>query len=75
MCCFLSNVSMDRLILTIISVECKIADDERLKHICFWPGHREHFGERMDTFYKPYNSTIDQQRLVSVVRFIVIDNN
>ncbi|GJX93748.1 hypothetical protein Tco_0348334 [Tanacetum coccineum] len=38
--------------------------DERMEHICLWPGHTEHFGERNDTFYKRFSSTLDKQQLV-----------
>ena len=43
---------------------CALADDDRLKHICQWESHREHYQEADDTFYKPYASTVDKQRLV-----------
>ncbi|GJW49875.1 hypothetical protein Tco_0091226 [Tanacetum coccineum] len=38
-------------------------DDDRMEHICLWPGHTEHFGERNDAFYKRFSSTLDKQRL------------
>ncbi|PWA38224.1 hypothetical protein CTI12_AA583670 [Artemisia annua] len=28
------------------------AKDERMYHLCMWPGHREHFHEKTDVFYK-----------------------
>ncbi|GJZ07723.1 hypothetical protein Tco_0542006 [Tanacetum coccineum] len=28
--------------------------NDRMEHICLWPSHTEHFGERNDTFYKRY---------------------
>nr|GEZ30636.1 hypothetical protein [Tanacetum cinerariifolium] len=41
--------------------------DERMEHICLWPGHTEHFSERNDTFYKRFSSTLDKQRLMLIV--------
>nr|GEW32302.1 hypothetical protein [Tanacetum cinerariifolium] len=37
--------------------------DDRMEHICLWPGHTKHFGKRNDTFYKRFSSTLDKQRL------------
>ncbi|GJX88720.1 hypothetical protein Tco_0340734 [Tanacetum coccineum] len=29
--------------------------DDRMKHVCFWPFHMEHFGEMPKTFYKRFD--------------------
>ncbi|GJZ86786.1 hypothetical protein Tco_0658396, partial [Tanacetum coccineum] len=44
--------------------------DERMEHICLRPGHTEHFGERNDTFYKRFSSTLDKQRLTISARLM-----
>ncbi|GJU61124.1 hypothetical protein Tco_1238890 [Tanacetum coccineum] len=44
--------------------------DESMEHICLWPGYTEHFGERNDTFYKRFSSTLDKQRLAISARLM-----
>lgn len=46
---------------------CFFAEDERMYHICMWPGHREHFNERTDVFYKRFSKILAFNRLVSFV--------
>ena len=40
------------------------AEDDRMKHVCQWPCHRDHFFEN-ETFYKNFEDINDRQRLVS----------
>ena len=42
-------------------------EDERMYHLCMWPGHREHFHERDDVFYKRFSEILAFDRLVSFI--------
>ncbi|GKD75161.1 hypothetical protein Tco_1333443, partial [Tanacetum coccineum] len=37
--------------------------DDRMKHVCFWPFHMEHFGEMPKTFYKRFDLIARENRL------------
>ena len=37
---------------------------DRMKHICYWPFHTDHFGERQRSFYKSYAMIQCYNRLV-----------
>ncbi|GJV97354.1 hypothetical protein Tco_1548931 [Tanacetum coccineum] len=44
--------------------------DERMNHTCLWTGHSKHFGERNNTFYRRFSSTLDKQRLAIKASFL-----
>ena len=46
---------------------CYFAGDERMHHLCMWPGHREHFRESTHVFYKRFFEILAFNRLVSVI--------
>ncbi|PWA49721.1 hypothetical protein CTI12_AA481290 [Artemisia annua] len=45
------------------------AKDERMYHLCMWPGHREHFHERTDVFYKRFSEILAFNRLTIPAKF------
>ncbi|GJS63619.1 hypothetical protein Tco_0678183 [Tanacetum coccineum] len=52
------------------SLNTDLTADERMHHKCLWPGHSEHFGERNNTFYRRFSSTLDKQRLAIKASFL-----
>ncbi|GKB30665.1 hypothetical protein Tco_0870066, partial [Tanacetum coccineum] len=44
--------------------------NERMNHKCLWPGHSEYFGERNNTFYRRFSSTLAKQRLAIKASFL-----
>ena len=46
-------------------------EDDRMYHICMWPGHREHFHERNDVFYKRFSEILAFNRLVSFIHSLI----
>nr|GEX88984.1 hypothetical protein [Tanacetum cinerariifolium] len=44
--------------------------DDRMKHVCFWPDHMDHFGEMPRTFYKRYALIQPQNRLTIPLNFV-----
>ncbi|PWA59533.1 hypothetical protein CTI12_AA390850 [Artemisia annua] len=45
------------------------AKDDRMYHLCMWPGHREHFQERTDVFYKRFSEILAFNRLSIPAKF------
>ncbi|GJV09205.1 hypothetical protein Tco_1346861 [Tanacetum coccineum] len=53
--------------ITLRTVQCDLSYAEtfndRMKHQWQWEGHRDHYEEEFDTFYKPYPQIQDKERL------------
>ncbi|PWA34749.1 Peptidase M28 [Artemisia annua] len=45
------------------------AKDERMYHLCMWPGHREHFHEKTDVFYKRFSEILAFNHLAIPAKF------
>ncbi|GJW85872.1 hypothetical protein Tco_0159017 [Tanacetum coccineum] len=46
--------------------------DDRMRHRCQWPWHRDHFEEEFDCFYKPYPEIEVKERLAIPSDFLDI---
>ncbi|GJV90895.1 hypothetical protein Tco_1538708 [Tanacetum coccineum] len=44
--------------------------DDRMRHVCFWPFHMDHFGEMPMTFYKSFSKIVHQNRLTIPANFV-----
>ena len=56
-------------IINMIIVLREFEGDDRMVHKCTWERHREHFGEKHETFYIPYKEIVERQRLVRIIIF------
>ncbi|GKB58986.1 hypothetical protein Tco_0915172 [Tanacetum coccineum] len=45
-------------------------NDDRMRHVCFWPFHMDHFGEIPMTFYKSFSKIVPQNRLTIPAHFV-----
>ena len=69
-----TNVVSDfKLSLSVFDYNYKqfFVDDNRMKHICQWPSHRDHFGESRP-FYKRFSAIQALHKLVRIYAFINI---